>query len=155
MTTFARIVDGYTTDVRIHSSATELAACFHPDWLAAHPFVIVPDGTPHGSKDNGNGTYTPTQSPASALSPRVLSWADLTAYLVGLLGGGSTGRTSLGGIIKACQSSAAGGDNYFAAYIQSQGPFSKTEFMSVLNDVSVGIVSAGQKAAVASNWPQA
>lgn len=58
MTTYAHIVDGYTTDVRIHASATELAACFHPEWLAKNPFTVVPDGTQHGAKDNGDGTFT-------------------------------------------------------------------------------------------------
>lgn len=58
MTTFARIVQGFAIDCRVHATATELAACFHPEWLAAHPFVVVPDGTQHGAKDNGNGTFT-------------------------------------------------------------------------------------------------
>lgn len=58
MTTFARIVGGFAIDCRVQASATELAACFHPDWLAKNPFVQVPDGTLHGAKDNGNGTFT-------------------------------------------------------------------------------------------------
>lgn len=70
MTTFARIVDGFTTDVRVHASSAELAACFHPDWLAAHPFVVVPDGTLHGAKDNGNGTFTPPQTSVSTKPPK-------------------------------------------------------------------------------------
>lgn len=58
MTTFARIVNGFAIDCRVHASATELAACFHPVWLAQNPFVVVPDGTVHGARDNGNGTFT-------------------------------------------------------------------------------------------------
>lgn len=58
MSTFARIVNGCAVDCRVQASAADLAACFHPDWLAKNPFVIVPDGTLHGAIDNGNGTFT-------------------------------------------------------------------------------------------------
>ena len=72
MTTFARLVDGYAVDCRVQASATELAACFHPDWLATHPFVVVPDGTVHGAKDNGDGTFTnPPIPPPPVPQPRV------------------------------------------------------------------------------------
>lgn len=63
MTTFARLVNGYALDCRVHASATEMTACFHPDWLAANPFTVVPDGTIHGAKDNGNGTFTNPPAP--------------------------------------------------------------------------------------------
>ena len=71
MTTFARLVNGFALDCRVHATATELAACFHPEWLAANPFVVVPDGTIHGAKDNGNGTFTnPPPPPVPVPQPR-------------------------------------------------------------------------------------
>ncbi len=75
MTTFARLVDGVALDCQILATATELAARFHPEWLAKHPFVVVPDGTIHGAVDNGNGTFTnpvlpePVAPPAPAPDP--------------------------------------------------------------------------------------
>lgn len=58
MTTFARIVGGFALDCQIAATATELAARFHPEWLAKNPFIVVPDGTLHGALDNGNGTFS-------------------------------------------------------------------------------------------------
>lgn len=75
MSTFARVTGGFALDCRVNASAAELAACFHPDWLAKNPFVVVPDGTIHGAKDNGNGTFTnpspsvPTPQPINAGNP--------------------------------------------------------------------------------------
>lgn len=86
-------------------------------------------------------------------TPQVLTWGALAAYLIGLLGGGATGRAALGAIMKSCQASAQGADNFFAVYFQGQTVFTKEEFTGVLADVATGIVSNGQKAAVASNWP--
>lgn len=48
MTTYARLVDGHALDCCVHANAEELAACFHPEWLAANPFSAVPDDTRHG-----------------------------------------------------------------------------------------------------------
>lgn len=73
MVTFARVINSVAVDVQVASSATDLAARFHPDWLAAHPFVVVPDGTTHGAHDNGNGTFsnipTPAPTPNNAGNP--------------------------------------------------------------------------------------
>lgn len=154
MTTYARLVGGVALDCQVAGSTTELAARFHPAWLADNSFTVVPDGTTHGAKDNGNGTFTnPTGSPPT-VQARVLPWADLTAYLIGLLGGGTAGRAALGTIIKTCQASSAGADNYFSAYLQSNTSFAKADFISVLADVSTVIIPNGQKTAVANNWPQ-
>lgn len=64
MTTYARLVDGFAVDCQVAANTAELSARFHPDWYAAHPFSVVPDGTLHGAKDNGNGTFTNPPSPA-------------------------------------------------------------------------------------------
>lgn len=69
MTTFARLVNGSALDCRVQASAAELAACFHPAWLAANPFSVVPDGTVHGAKDNGDGTFT---NPPPSIDPAAL-----------------------------------------------------------------------------------
>lgn len=96
--------------------------------------------------------YTAPPEP-QAVQPKTLAWGDLALYLIGLLGGGATGRAALGAIIKSCTASALGGDNFFAVYFQGQTTFTKAEFTAVLADVSTGIVSNGAKTSVANNWP--
>lgn len=58
MSTFARIFDGFALDCQVADSEMELASRFHPEWLSNNPFVIVPGGTLHGARDNGDGTFT-------------------------------------------------------------------------------------------------
>lgn len=118
-------------------------------------FVRVADDNVSGAVLQQDGSYLNPSAPAKVLSDSVLSWASLTAYLVTLLGDGTAGRTALGAIIKSCQASASGADNFFAAYLQGQGPFTKAEFTGVLADVSTAIVSNPSKTAVANNWPKA
>lgn len=83
MSTFARVVDGFALDIQIAATVTELASRFHPNWLAANPFIVVPDGTLHGATDNGDGTFTnhvrlnPIQDQPPATDPI----ADLRAQL--------------------------------------------------------------------------
>lgn len=98
------------------------------------------------------GCYTPQPAPPGP-QPKVLSWGDLALYLIGLLGGGATGRAALGAIIGSCQASAQGADKFFAVYFQGQTQFSKAAFTAVLADVSTSIVSNAAKTAVANSWP--
>lgn len=56
MTTYARIVEGRAVDVVVTPPLLEER--FHPDWLAQQSFIVVPDGTENGAKDNGDGTFT-------------------------------------------------------------------------------------------------
>jgi hypothetical protein len=86
--------------------------------------------------------------------PRVLSWEDLTLYLIGLLGGGATGRSALGTILGNCQAAAStGADKFFAFYLAGQTFFTKAQFTGVLAGVSTSIVSAAAKQLVADSWP--
>ena len=157
MPTFAHISGGKVLDPQENATLDEYKARFGAlvtgPW-AGHTFTEVPAGTQHCAADNGNGTYTnPVKVNAPTLQP--LTWAQLAAYLIGLLGGGATGRAALGVIIKACQDSAQGADNFFALYLAGQTSFTKSEFMAVLNDVSTSIVSANAKTAVSNGWPGA
>lgn len=95
VTTFARIVGGYALDCRVHASATELAACFHPEFLAENPFAVVPDGTRHGAKDNGNGTFTNLPLPAPVTVPERLLRKDARAVVIAALGGNGAGSAKL------------------------------------------------------------
>lgn len=95
--------------------------------------------------------YTPP-APPPVPQPKILSWGDLASYLIGLLGGGATGRAALGAIIASCQA-GTNNDKFFAVYFQGQTTFTKAEFTGVLADVATGIVTNGQKTAVANNWP--
>lgn len=69
MTTYAHIVDGHTTNVVV--TPPDLSLRFHPDWLAANPFVVVPDGTLHGARDNGDGTFSNPPAPAPPAPPEL------------------------------------------------------------------------------------
>ncbi len=62
--TWAQIIDG----VACNPVTTDPAQCFTAAWLASNPpFVEAPDGTLHGARDNGDGTFTnPTQGAATA-----------------------------------------------------------------------------------------
>jgi len=93
--------------------------------------------------------------PPHVPKPVVLDWGALAVYLIGLLGGGASGRAALGAIIKSCQASAQGADNFFAVYFQGQTTFTKVEFTAVLADVSTSIVSGPAKTSVANSWPEA
>lgn len=86
--------------------------------------------------------------------PKILSWTELTLYLIGLLGSGATGRAALGGIIGACQA-GTNADKFFAYYMAGQTSFSKAEFTAVLADVTTAIVSNAAKTSAANNWPTA
>lgn len=97
MTTFARSVGGFLVDIQTAASATELAARFHPDWLAKNTFIVVPDGMLHGAVDNGNGTYInhkpatpdpiqppppPPPDPIEVLTAKVQALSDAIAVAV-------------------------------------------------------------------------
>ena len=155
MATFAQIVNGQAINVVIGPTLQDALSCFVPGYDGGHPGVqwqSVPDGTKSGSKDNGDGTYTSPSAPP--VPPKVLQWGELASYLIGLLGGGATGRAALGGIIASCQA-GTNADKFFAVYFQGQTVFTKAEFVGVLADVATGIVSNAQKTAVANNWPTA
>lgn len=98
------------------------------------------------------GCYTPPAAPVGP-QPKVLAWGELALYLIGLLGGGATGRAALGAIIGSCQASAQGADKFFAVYFQGQTTFTKAEFTAVLAGVSTAIVSGAAKNSVSNNWP--
>lgn len=56
MSTYARIVSGYAVDVVV--TPPLLNERFNAEWLAHQTFIVVPDGTQNGAKDNGDGSYT-------------------------------------------------------------------------------------------------
>lgn len=56
MTTYARIVDDRAVDVVV--SPPSLEERFNAEWLSRQVFVVVPDGTVSGAKDNHDGTFS-------------------------------------------------------------------------------------------------
>lgn len=156
MTTFARVNNGFAEDCRVHASATELAACFHPDWLAAHPFVVVPNGTIHGAKDNGDGTFTNPQPTIPVLVDLTQSRPAFVDYLVQQVGS----VTRAGTIILAAKNAA---DPTVAAYwdqYTSNTSITKqfaNKFMLALQAASLpagSIITNQERNAVNANWPQ-
>ena len=71
MTKYARIRDGFCTDVyRVpedYGTFELLNKC-----LPGGGFIVVPDNTVHGAKDNGNGAYTNPTPPPPPPAPSVV-----------------------------------------------------------------------------------
>ena len=157
MTTFARLVNGFALDCRVHASATEMAACFHPDWLAANPFVVVPDGTMHGAKDNGNGTFS---NPIVAPPPVVdllLARSDLIDHLITQLGGAAR----FGAVIAAAKTATDGTvAAYYEKYSANGAPTTKAQAQTVFTAIRAAGLPAGSQVTVAeitaivTNWPK-
>ena len=153
MTTFARLVRGIALDCRVQASATELAACFHPDWLAANPFTVVPDGTLHGAKDNGNGTFTNPVPPPVPVTPVIMTDKQFRKYAAQKLGGAAAV-----GLIDIAAEASANGDVRFAyrAWTKAQ-TFEKDEVESLTAVLVAGncMTNAQRNAIIGTNWPQA
>ncbi len=156
MTTFARIVQGFAIDCRVHASATELAACFHPDWLAANPFVVVPDGTIHGAKDNGNGTFSNPIIPPPVLNDLLLARSDFIDHCISQFGGAAR----FGAVIAAAKASA---DGTVAAYYEkyTAAPVAiKSQAQAFFTAIRAAGLPAGSSVTVAEitaivvNWPK-
>lgn len=154
MTTFARIVDGYAIDCRVHTSATELAACFHPSWLAVNPFVVVPDGTAHGAKDNGDGTFTNPAIQNPPASPATLSASAFQDLCVNNLGGNSIGETRFGAIVRTMSTSAD--DLVFSVYQRfiKSSTFDKSKSIQMFQILqNKGIMTSQERNAIINAWP--
>ena len=153
---FAKIENGKANYAVSVATQADVAKCFHPDWLANQGGVSewsqVPAGTMHGATDNGDGTFTNPTFPTSPVTFR--TGKDMALQLIVWLGGGAPGRAGLGAIIKACNASANGADNFFAYYLTLEN-FTKAEFIAVMNAVDNAIISSQAKAFVAANWPEA
>ncbi len=156
MTTFARVLGGYALDCLTASDASGLAARFHPDWLAAHPFVIVPDGTKHGAADNGDGTFT---NPIPVVQPPVdamLSRADLIAHCVTQFGTNARWGAVILAAKTATDPTVAGLYEQYTALIQctkaqAQGFFTAIRAASLPNG---GVVTVAEITAIVVNWPK-
>lgn len=156
MTTFARIVGGVAIDCRVHATATELAACFHAEWLAANPFIVVPDGTVHGARDNGNGTFSNPAIPAPVLVDLVPSRSDFIDHCITQFGG----VARFGAIMAAAKVSA---DGTVAAYYEKYTSIvvvTKAQAQAFFTAVRTAALPAGavvtvaEITAIVANWPK-
>lgn len=160
MTTYARIQSGFAVDVQIAATATELAARFHPEWFAANPFTVVPDGTLHGARDNGNGTFTNPLPPPVVAIPLTVSKTAFMDVCQTAFGGGATGRQRFGAIIRAC--GASNDDEVRFVYERFQGAqtFDKQvvlQLMTLLISKGTALitpaVNVAERTAIDTNWP--
>ena len=155
MTTYARIVNGVALDCRVQASASELVACFHPDWLTAHPFVVVPDGTLHGAKDNGNGTFTNPPPPAPITVDSTLDRRTLRSHVVTVLGGAGSGSAKLQNYIDTANTNTATtqtAQNMRLALdtYRNENLFTKTDAQQLMSALQF---ASGDSAAVLAAWP--
>ena len=155
MTTYARIVSGYALDCQSAASATQLVARYHPVWLAANPFTVVPDGTLHGAKDNGNGTFTNPPIATPLTKDLTLTKKEARALAVEVFGGAGAGSAKLQGYIDiaaASTATTAGAQNtrFALRAYDSDGSFTKDEASSIMTGLNF---ASGDKAAVLAAWP--
>lgn len=159
MTTFARIVGGYAVDCHVAADLVELAARFHPQWFANHPFIIVPDGTKHGATDNGHGTFTNPPVPPVVLIDSVLDENGFIDYMTDQLGGGATGDARYGAILIAAKNTTDSTvATKFAKFNAAPGRRQPTK--KLLNAMKTAALPAGSAVttaeinAIDNNWPQ-
>ena len=155
MTTYARLVNGHALDCQTAASATELAARFHPSWLAANPFTVVPDGTVHGARDNGNGTFTNPAPPAPVTADAILQRKEARMHVINALGGSGPGSALLQyylDIADANTATTAAARNMRLArdVIRNDMSFSKQEADSLLTALQF---AASDRLAVINTWP--
>lgn len=154
MTTFARIVNGFAVDCQVASSALVLAERFHPNWLAANPFVVVPDGTIHGAKDNGNGTFTnPNITPAQI--DIVIDRKTARDLVVEVLGGAGAGSAKLQSYIDTANANtattaAAQNMRYALNAFRTDDSFTKSEAAQIMTGLQF---ASGDRQAVLNAWP--
>lgn len=152
---FAHIETGFAIDVIEASSQQSYEKLFAGDLVQKWTVVSVPNGTPHGAKSNGDGTYTnPSTAVPSAPSAALLSASGFQDACETGLGGGTAGATRFGAITRAMDTTAD--DLVFAVnkrFVKSI-TFDKTKaaaLFSVL--VSKGLMTAGERTAILAVWP--
>lgn len=163
MTTFARVTNNVALDCQIAATATELAARFHPDWLAANPLVMVPDldigGKPiaHGAvtSDGGVSFRNPAVVPV-ALIDKLLSRADLIAHCVSQFGS----NTRWGAVIYAAKTASdpavAGMYEQYTA-LPAVAKAQAQAFFTAIRAATLpagSVVTVAEITAIITNWPQ-
>jgi len=153
MTTYARIVSGYALDCQVAATATELSARFHPDWLTANPFTVVPDGTIHGAKDNGDGTFTNPTPVIPAVVYALISASEFQETCEAAFGGGSVGATRFGKVMR--DMSASADDLVFSVYQRfvKSITFDRTKTSLALHVLqSATIITGAERTAILNGW---
>ena len=157
MTTFARIVNGVALDVHVCDTLNDLIKRFHPQWFANHgPFSIVPDGTLHGAKDNGDGTFTNIAVPAPEKHNLVLTRKALRAHIVKSLGDYPAASARLQSYLDDAAAdvgttTASKNRRYALETLRQDDSYTKSETSQLMSALQF---TAGDKNAVLSNWPQ-
>lgn len=155
MTTYARISGGFALDCQVATSLDDLKSRFHPEWLAAHPFVVVPDGTIHGAKDNGNGTFTNPPPPTPPTIDVELTRKDFRNHIVTALGGVGPGSAVLQGYLDVANASTAttqSARNMRLALeiFRNENSFTKTDAQQLMNAIQF---TASDQTQALNTWP--
>lgn len=153
MSTFARLVGGSALDCQVAATVAELAARFHPDWLARNPFTQVPEGTLHGARDNGDGTFTNPVVPLPVLTPASISASEFQETCEAAFGGGMIGATRFGQVMRDMGSSAD--DLVFSVYQKfvKSSTFDRPKTAAALQVlVAKNIMVANERTAVIAAW---
>jgi len=120
-------------------------------------FFAVPDDNVSGATDNGDGTYTNPTLPTPPVLPALPAILSSTAFqdvTETALGGGSTGRTRFGEIIRAMSSSADDEVLAVSKRYDKSLTFERAKVSALLTLlVSKGIVQASERSAVLAAWP--
>lgn len=160
MTTFARLINGVALDCQI-GTVSDLATRFHPVWLSKNPFTEVPDGTLHGAKDNGDGTFSNPVIVQPALIDLILSKSDFIDHCSAQLGSAATGQVRFGAIIAAARASTDGAVAFGISKYDSLSAVTKAQaqaFFTAIRQAGLpggAIVTVAEITAIVTNWPKA
>lgn len=158
MTTFAHTETGQALDPATANDSAEYAARFNAEAMIGWEIAQVPDGTRHGARSNGDGTYT---SPAtvSVARPLILSKTAFQDYAVLQLGGGEAGMARFTEIMDATSASASGAVRFAYARYEAASTFEKTNTATLTaimaGDTQTGHLTADERTAILDNWPAA
>lgn len=153
MTTYAQVHSGIAHNV-IPRAPEE---CFPASWIeketdAGRPFSVVPDGTKHGARDNGNGTFT---NPASTATTKVLTSTQFHALAASIVG-----TERLGDILLALEASTNGNAKFawqrYTAANAPDGKFIKSDCVELFTGiVALTIMTATEATNILAAWPSA
>lgn len=154
MNTYARVIDGIVLDPVLAISTAE-ALNFFPyapdDWV----FQEVPEGTMHGAKDNGDGTFT-NPEPPTQITYQTMEKIDFMDHVYACLGGGLDGIAAFGAILMEARAST---DPMVVAAMEryaSANTFNRDEssvFLDILVAASDVTFSQAQKDKIIADWP--
>lgn len=152
---YAKIIDGVANNPVPAETREEVAKYFNAEWLSRQGGVEawkeVPNGTQHGAKDNGDGTFTNPPGPKTI--PITMTDKQFRQHVQKKLGAGVYGKA----FKDASQSNDGAVLDAYAAWSKAT-TYDKAEVAAFTDAlVTAGILTSQQRALLVGNgnWPEA